>query len=442
MSAGAIPERFPAGFGDVVADAMDSMMEMVLGSRLTFAERLDPDALARAARLLLDLEPVLGCWWDESFGGADWVRCADLDEQVVFSTADSDDPDRDAAAFHGTPFDPKGPRLAVLLLRSRDHDDLCVRFDHVAGDGWSAREVTHLLAETYSRVLDDPDYVPVPRTAPRPTHADVWAALTDEQRALKTQAPPMSASKWAMKAQRGRGSGYAVRTLTLAPERVAAIRAYAHDRGATVNEALVASAVRSAASMFPLRPGVRPGVSISADTRRIARNEGLNRLANIATTQIVLMDYRHGESFDETLRHVIDGVKPYRDSLWSITASQVDTMPAPVAMRAMFAFMTATMRLLHGMSLVCMNVGPFDEKRLAFGEVLPVAAIGTGPATRFAGLPALISSYRDAMTIWMGFREEHIAPEVVERYLAGIDEQLATALEPGMAEARMAGWDA
>ena len=124
-------------------------MEMVLGARLTFSDRLDPQVLARASRLLLDLEPVLGCWWDETPRGADWVRCMGLDEWAVFSLADSDDPDRDSAEFHGTPFHPKGPRLAVSLLRSRDRDDLCVRFDHAAGDGWSAKEVTHLLADTY-----------------------------------------------------------------------------------------------------------------------------------------------------------------------------------------------------------------------------------------------------------------------------------------------------
>ena len=165
-----------------MANSMDPMMEMVLGSRLTFAERLDVEVLARASRLLLDLEPVLGCWWDTKSRGADWVRCTGLDERVVFSMADSEDPDGDFAAFHGTPFDPRGPRLAVLMLRSRDHDDLCVRFDHSAGDGWSAKEVTHLLADIYSRLLDDPDYVPSPRTSPRPDHADVWNALTEEQR--------------------------------------------------------------------------------------------------------------------------------------------------------------------------------------------------------------------------------------------------------------------
>jgi NRPS condensation-like uncharacterized protein len=212
-----ISTSLPAAGGDIAASCMQSMLEMVLGSRLTFTERLDPATLARAVRLLLDMEPVLGCWFDERPLRATWVRCLDLDTSVPFSIADSDDPDRDAATFHSTRFGPRSPRLAVLLLRSQEHDDLCVRFDHVAGDGWSAKEVTHLLAETYTHLSGDPEYVPPQRLAPRPTHADVWQALTDEQRAAAANTPQMAFSKWSTRLTHGDGCEMVVRSLTLAP---------------------------------------------------------------------------------------------------------------------------------------------------------------------------------------------------------------------------------
>jgi len=418
--------RFPATSGDIVADAMDPMMEMVLGSRLKFDERLDPELLARASRLLLDLEPVLGCWWDEKSRGADWVRCTRLDEWTVFSMADSEDPDRDFATFHGTPFEPRGPRLAVLLLRSRDHDDLCVRFDHVAGDGWSAKEVTHLLADVYSRLFDDPDYVPPPRTSPRPDHADVWKALTEEQRQLAAANPPSmtNMSQWKMKTRPGATDCLAVRALTLSPVRVAALRAYAHARGATVNDALISALIRAVESNNPQRPGLKPGVSISADTRRFAGETGLERLANIATTQTVRMDFRHGETFDDTLRHVIEAVKPYKDTLWNVGPTS-DEKPSPRTMRAIFWFAATALRVSRAAAMVTMNVGPFDEERLVFGVARPVSAVVTGPVGRYAGFPLLISYYQGALTLWTGFREKFISSELVERHLANIDGQLA-----------------
>ena len=427
-SESAIPARFPATGGDIIGAAMSPMLEMVLGSRLTFAERLDPRVLARAVRLLLDLEPVLGCWYDEKLRGAEWVRCPDVDESPVFTTMDSDDRERDSAAFHAIPFDPKGPRLAVLHLRSQHQDDVCVRFDHVAGDGWSAKEVTHLLAETYSRLLDDPHYAPAPRLTPRPSHVDVWNALTDEQREAAATVPRMTGSRWRMKMPRGRGNAFTARTLVLEPKRVGAVRAYAHARGATVNEALLAALVRSAASMFPVPEGVRPGVSVSADPRRLAPDASTNRIAMLATTQTVMIDCREGETFDETLQHVVEGIKPWRDCLWSIGTGRSPWTPMPAATRALFGFLATMMRTFHLAGLVTMNIGPFDEERLAFGDVRPTSAIATGPIPKFGGFPATISSYRDELTIWMGIRERNISAELVERCLDGINEQLAVAV--------------
>lgn len=431
MTQDAIPATLPATSGDISAAAMDPMFEMVLGSRLTFTQRLDPEVLARAVRLLTDLEPVLGCWFDERLLNAGWVRCTDLEVFPLFSMLDTDNADRDAAEFHARSFEERGPRVAVLLLRSVEHDDLCIRFDHVAGDGWSAKEVTHLLAETYSRLLEDPAWTPTPRLSPRPAHSDVWQALTDEQRAAAAKAPPVSGSKWRMKTNPGTGNSLTIRTLTLEAERVAAIREYVHARGGTVNEALVTALVRSAASMYPPREGVRPGVSISADPRWFARATNLDRISLLATTQTVLMDHRRGETFDETLQHVIDAVRPWRESLWSIAASaKPGPAPAPVLMRAFFGLLATMMRTMHFAGLVTMNIGAFDEERLAFGEARPVSAVGTGPIPRFGGFPALISSYRGSLTLWMGFRERTIARELVERYLDGIDQQLAGALQP------------
>jgi NRPS condensation-like uncharacterized protein len=420
-----IPTRFPAGNGDIAAAAMRQMLEMTLGIRLIFTERLDADVLARATRLLLDLEPVLGSWFDDKHRGEEWTRCTDVDGSALFSVKQSGDPDVDAAAFHVAPFEPKGPRLATLLLNCADHDELCVRFDHVAGDGWSAKEVTYLLAETYTRLLGDPGFVPTPRTAARPTHDDVWEALTDEQRAAAANVPPMKFSNWKMKMRRGAGKVCAVGTLTLPPERVSAVRAYAHARGATVFETLVAALIRSAASIFPPRIKVTPGVSISADTRRFAHDPALDRLANIATTQTVLFDFRNGETFDQTLQHVVDGTKPYKDCLWTVATGNGADMPTPASMRTIFAITTAMMRTFHAGALLTMNLGTLDEHRLLFGTEAPVSAVAAGPVLKAGGFPLTISYYRDALTLWLGFREKWVASDVVERYLRGIDEQLA-----------------
>ena len=196
-----------------------------------------------------------------------------------------------------------------------------------------------------------------------------------------------------------------------------------------MNAALIAALIGSSDAMFPQKKGARPSVSISTDTRRFVSRPELNRIANIATTQTVPMAFRPGETFDETLQHVVDGVRPYRETLWTIGASQGKS-PAPwvmrLGMRLLVFMMHATRR---GGDLVTMNIGPFDEERLKFGDASPVSAVVAGPPPRYTGFPATISYYRDALTIWMGVRERWLDPELIERYLEGIDRQLADACE-------------
>lgn len=417
-----IPERMTALDGEVSGEAMQRMIEMVLGARLVFAERLDPQVLARATRLLLDLEPVLGCWYEPVGKTAEWVRCESLDEQTPFEIVESTDPDAEVSHFHGSAFQARGPRIEVLLVRTSTRDEVCLKLDHIAGDGWSAKECAHLLAETYTRLLVDPDYEPVPRIGARPTYDAVWDSMSDEQRARVSTMPPPQPSKWRKRLPHSDAETFHARSVTFSAELVASVRQYAHSRGATVNEALLAAMLRSATRVGESKKQDRIGFSVSADTRRLVPDVNLARISMIATTMNVLMDYDEGEPFDRTLRRVVEGIKPHRECLWDL--KQTRQKPSPVLMRTTFGFLAWTARHWHYVSVADMNVGRFDEARLAFGSIRPEVAVATGPAMRFPSFPALISSYREATTIWTGFREKCVAPGVIEAWLSGTKEEL------------------
>ena len=157
-----IPQRLPTAAGDRSTLALSALLNTVLGCRLTFGTRLDENVLRRATRLVLDAEPHLGCHLRESLTTAEWERCETLDARVPFAVVETTNPHDDAVAFHDEPFGETGPRVAVRLLRSGDADDVCIRLDHIAGDGWSTKMLAYLLAQTYTRVLADPDFVPEP----------------------------------------------------------------------------------------------------------------------------------------------------------------------------------------------------------------------------------------------------------------------------------------
>jgi NRPS condensation-like uncharacterized protein len=70
------------------------------------------------------------------------------------------------------------------------------------------------------------------------------------------------------------------------------------------------------------------------------------------------------------------------------------------------------------------NFGIIDEERLRFDDVAPVSGSVFGPANFGACIVPTISTYRDTLTICMGFCAEDIDASVIEGVLQATDEQL------------------
>lgn len=73
---------------------------------------------------------------------------------------------------------------------------------------------------------------------------------------------------------------------------------------------------------------------------------------------------------------------------------------------------------------VVMNIGVLDEDRLRFGEALPIVGYILGPFGQVPGFGMTISTYRGTSTVWIGAHQKDVDPDVIERVLHGIDEEL------------------
>ena len=428
MAAEAIPPRIPVASGDLATAMLRGMANLVLGCRLTFDEHLDADVLSRATRLILDIEPVLGCWFDEGFLSAEWVRCSDLDGAEYFSVVETDDPDRDAAAFHGNRFEPRGPRLAVRLLRSADHDDMCVRMDHLVGDGWSTKKVAYMLAETYSKLLADTTCDPAPNLTPRPSGPDLWDALTPEQqKAAEAGNVIPEIPKWRLGPfHPGSGAGLRIQRMTLGPDEFTAMKSYGKARSATVNDMVLTGMLRALASVWPPAPNATPIISVTSNLRLLVDQPRFDRVCGLSGVVSVSIDHNDGDDFDGTLRRTIEGVRPHRDSLWG--AKSLNSSPGRWY-RLLGAVMAVLTRATLGngkFAPMLVNIGVIDDAQLGFGAATPVSAHICGSMPLGAGFGATVSTYRDNLTVWMGNFEEHIAPEMVEGVLARMGEELRT----------------
>ena len=425
MSTADIPDSFPAVAGDLSTLSLSPLFELVLGCRLTFSERLDERVLARAVRVALDAEPVLGSWLDEGLSSGTWRRCTDLSGS--FDLMPTTDADTDSAAFHAERFDPRGPRLAVRLLRSEAADDLCLRLDHGAGDGWSAKHVAYMLADAYSALLDDEGWDAQPDNSPRPSYSEVWDALTDDQKAAAETRPRIATPRWRMRIVRGNGNDLGARRLALGPDRLSRVKAYAAERGATVNDAIVAALLRSLARAYPPPANTPLGVSISADLRRVVGEQPpFDRVCVLASPQTVGVRYDAADGFDRTLENVADAIAPWKRCSWGIGAMHGRTVPHRL-MRGVWRTFKAVAGSSGTLPPVVMNIGVLEQSRLQFGRALPDRAYILGSFGKAPAFGATISTYGGELTVWMGAWERDVDPEELERVLGGIDEELRVA---------------
>jgi NRPS condensation-like uncharacterized protein len=314
MADSAIRETYPA---DLQAQIIRLASEVGCAGPvlfvMAFERRLDPTRLARAARLLLDAEPMLGCRYVPGPGRPYWRRRDDLDTAAWCFIRETDDPDAVLRELM-TPVSEHIDRTFRLhLLRRPDGDTLVMWITHQLADAFAARECAGLLGEIYSRLREDPGYRP--ETNPATPMPDAWLrtiSFRDSLRILRRDIAD---------AREGRGMVHSfdrdfatfARTprtgadfvkVRIGPAALAAIDRFARQRGNTRNELLTASFLRAFSDFAPRGPDAKAQVAVMVDLRRFAPRVPQLRTYSMVGMTRVTVRHKAGDSFEATLRQV------------------------------------------------------------------------------------------------------------------------------------------
>ncbi len=164
---GRIPKRLPAHTSEKAIHSMTPLFLPQIHLMLEFDGSLDANRLARALRLCLDAEPVLGCRFVPRWFSPYWERVPD--EQIEPDLLLREDsgpgsPDR----FLGEDLDPlKGPQLKALLTTGERGDRLILKASHHAVDAGGTKEIGYLLARLYRELGTNPGLRPQPNLGSR-----------------------------------------------------------------------------------------------------------------------------------------------------------------------------------------------------------------------------------------------------------------------------------
>lgn len=418
------PDRFAATGADAAISITRAVTHHRIGMSLDFpGQRLDGDRLARAARLSLEAEPLVGCAFRTDERKAYWQRIADLDDATLLVVEETTEPDARMRVFHAVEVPDAGPQAAVALFRTPRSDRLGIKLSHVLADGQAAKRYAYVLAEMYTRLGHDPSFTPRPNLRARPSGRDVWANLSPQQRREAKKAKSWTKATWPAPSAGTTGQGLTYRWATVAPERFLSLKSYGSERGCTVNDMMLTAVLRACIAELDPPSGTPLSLMYTADLRRYLPEAADLPISNLSISGSLDIERVDGERFDDTLTRV-----HHRMQEWATMCHGAG--PLASAERLAGLGYRTTERLLKmafraggasGKTYPWFtNIGVVDDARLSFGGMTPESAFMFGPASNGPSIVPVISTYRDALTICMGFCESDYPAEDIERLLDSI----------------------
>ncbi|MHB8762709.1 MAG: hypothetical protein ACYC6J_10105 [Coriobacteriia bacterium] len=404
-----IPERFAATGADAAISITRAVTHQRIGLSLAFPdERLDADRLERAVRLSFDAEPLVGCEFRTDERKAYWKRLSDLDNATAFVEEKVTDPDDRMRAFQAVEIPDQGPQAVVALFHSGDGDVLGIKVSHILADGQAAKQYAYLLADLYTQLGADPSVAPEPNVRPRPTGRDVWNNLTPQQQRNAKRAKSWAKPTWPAPEAGAAGESLTYRWVTISPERFVALKSYTSDRGCTVNDMMLTAVLRACISRLDPPVGIPLSLMYTADLRRYLPDSVGIPISNLSISGSLDIERIDGESFEDTLLRV-----HRRMQEWANMCHGAGPLASAERMAGLGYGVT---KLLLGMAFRASessgktypwftNIGILDDDRLAFGGTRPRSAFMFGPAASGASIVPVISTYRDALTVCMGYCE-------------------------------------
>jgi NRPS condensation-like uncharacterized protein len=422
-----IPDRFPATTQDLFNYLGRMWHDGQIRCVVYFAGRVDAARMARAVRLTLDAEPVLGSRLVKRPWRPYWQRRPDLDTLPLCPVVSGEDLDGQMWQFLTAPVDPcVGPLVHACIFRA-ERDTLCLKLDHGGGDGAGAMQYLNLLASTYHGLTADSDYRP-------PSRAD---GDRGQWQVIRRVGPlgvlgSLQGLRFTKPAQRLPGygtdaSGRAIALRRIGAKRLEAMRAYGRERQAKFNDLLVAAFYRALFARVDPPPGEPCLLALPVNLRRYLPPGQPLPVANLSGGNTYDLAYRPGEPFEQTLARVVERSRRFKAAFPGLAGVMMQAMmfaPGFAVGRSLIRRFMGRAMTEGYMGPFLSNVGIIDEQFIDFGHVAVADAYGLGLISFPPSLNVAASTFRGILTLTSGYCPTAIAPEVVEAFLDDIIREL------------------
>ncbi len=309
-----MPEKLPVSSPDLIGSMGGNYANDQVRLIVKFDGTLDEARLRRAARLVFDAEPVIGCRFIKGSFRACWQRCDEPELESAFEFRHATPSDNDAGIYDFllAPLDPfNSPQARVGLFRSSagsgsgsGDDTLYVRLSHIVADGGAAFDFIRILAGIYRRLGMDPDYRPLSNLHGDRSSFQVLRQASWRKILSSCLHVPMSKSTWNFPKE---GSGRESPQLFVrrfGRERASRIKSYARARRVTVGDVLTAACYRALFDVVDPPEGTPLTMLIPVNVRRHIPGGARGGVCSLTAGYFPAITRDRAEAFGRTLAKV------------------------------------------------------------------------------------------------------------------------------------------
>jgi NRPS condensation-like uncharacterized protein len=386
---------------------------------VSFDGHMDIVRLRRAVDLAIDAFPLARCRLVTGSGRPFWRDGGFTAEDMVF-VVETDETEQEIQKALCRRIDElTDPQLYIEIVRSSKADWLCVVINHMLCDGADFKELLALLSSIYSNLAADPAYVPQYRMGSRST-GQVMRVFNWKSRLeilLKHYGLSRHDNSVVLGLEGDLAAPFIV-TRTLPASRFRAMKAYAGQRGASINDLILAAYLRAMRQTV----GKTAAIQCVVDLRKFLPDKKTGGFCNFISNLACDIGKDVGPGLDDTLAKVksaMDAEKEDKSSLHLIM--ELDGLFGALPYRlARYLVLGHYFNPPFAMS----NIGILGDEQLAFGGVQATGAFMTGSIKRKPYFLLSLSTFRDEVTLSSCFFGTPADKEKIEKFLEGIDREL------------------
>ena len=399
---------------------------------LYFEECLDEKIMMKAVRLSLKMEPILGCCLIFKDKQPFWESREDMDQLEFCEVIKTQNVQKDLEQFLIKPIDSEKDTLVqVKIFRDLDtRDCLCIKINHVVCDAGGLKDYVGLLAKLYTTLVDSIEpKIHKPEAVERGQNQFINTLPTQLKVTLGEKSKNFMQStlpNWSFPSQ-----GYHTTHPAFVLERINGnqfikLKNMAKQHNVTINDLLL-TAFCLTLKKEGNHPSDRPIIiQVPVDLRRYLSDKKA-LVCNLTGAEYIKVIVKDDEGFFDVLikvREAMNFIKVNYPGLTSAFAlnnlSQLDFTQAKTLMQS---GMEKSIQYNVSIPLLTnMGIIPDDNKK--YGSLTAVDGYLISPMMYSPGLMVGVSSFEDTLTLSVGFYEDSVKRDTMEKLLKGIGMEL------------------